>query len=450
MPSKTNETKKGALKETQKNSKNSTVKSEKKNEKEIVTQSKKNSTAKEFAVKVAETIKEASKKIIGSKPKAENTKKEVEKKQVKKTDSKKKVATTESSKNKSTTNTAKLEVLAKNVSPKEKKTTSKDTTVSKTIASKAIDRKSTTTPKEKPSTEKEAKTTSKTKSTSNTSTKSKKDINISKTKSSKNSYKTKNTKTAKNTVKKTEPVTVLEHYELPYRYNETIVRILYQTPNTLFVYWDISDKDRENYIKQFGEDFFNITYPVLIVHNDTMNYSFEVIINDFANSWYLRVNDSKCHYRVELGRKLINHFDINETEEPSVDNTDNKSAENQVELIKAKINYIKNIKEKFKNDYMFVSTSNSIELPNDHILFKTNENNTIKYRNVKTKQETNISLYDIIKNIPLIDKTELPYISSEILEGLYTAIYKNDDLSVLATLSNPSSGGLSSSRMPHS
>ena len=417
MPSKTNETKKGALKETQKNSKSSTVKREKKNEKEIVTQSKKNSTAKEFAVKVAETIKEASKKIIGSKPKAEDTKKEVAK---------------------------------KSASPKTKKTTSKDTTVSKTIASKAIDSKSTTTPKEKPSTEKEAKTTSKTKSTSNTSTKSKKDINISKTKRSKNSYKTKNTKTAKNTVKKTEPVTVLEHYELPYRYNETIVRILYQTPNTLFVYWDISDKDRENYIKQFGEDFFNITYPVLIVHNDTMNYSFEVIINDFANSWYLRVNDSKCHYRVELGRKLINHFDINETEEPSVDNTDNKSAENQVELIKAKINYIKNIKEKFKNDYMFVSSSNSIELPNDHILFKTNENNTIKYRNVKTKQETSIPLYDIIKNIPLIDKTELPYISSEILEGLYTAIYKNDDLSVLVTLSNPSSGGLSSSRMPHS
>lgn len=421
MPSKTNETKKGALKETQKNSKSSTVKREKKNEKEIVTQSKKNSTAKEFAVKVAETIKEASKKIIGSKPKAEDTKKEVAK---------------------------------KSASPKTKKTTSKDTTVSKTTASKSIDSKRTTKPKEKPSTEKEAKTTSKTKSTSNTSTKRKKDINISKTKTSKNSYKNKTVKTPKTTAvkteKKSEPVTVLEHYDLPYRYNETIVRILYQTPNTLFVYWDISDKDRENYIKQFGEDFFNITYPVLIVHNDTMNYSFEVIINDFANSWYLRVNDSKCHYRVELGRKLINHFDINETEELSVDNTDDKSAENQAEIIKAKINYIKNIKEKFKNDYMFVSTSNSIELPNDHILFKTNENNTIKYRNVKTKQETNISLYDIIKNIPLIDKTELPYISSEILEGLYTAIYKNDDLSVLATLSNPSSGGLSSSRMPHS
>ena len=41
--------------------------------------------------------------------------------------------------------------------------------------------------------------------------------------------------------------------------NETIVKILYQTPNTLFVYWDIADSDRENYIKQYGENFFYIT-----------------------------------------------------------------------------------------------------------------------------------------------------------------------------------------------
>ena len=77
---------------------------------------------------------------------------------------------------------------------------------------------------------------------------------------------------------------VIEYYDLPYRYNETIVKILYQTPDTLFVNWDISDSDRENYIKQYGENFFNITRPVLIVHNDTMNYSFEISINDFANS----------------------------------------------------------------------------------------------------------------------------------------------------------------------
>ena len=483
MPSKTNETKKEKkIKETNKNTEKNVVKNEKKSNKEISTQSKKNSTAKEFAVKFAETIKEASKKIIGSKPKDENTKKEVvkketAKKQVSKTDSKKNSVSKEPSKSKSSTNAKDLEVLAKKVSSKVNKTTSKNTPLSKTTSSKISNENNIIIPKETISVEKataknkkeevsakevekitrekvkkESKITTKTKSSS---AKNKKDISISKTQSSKSSYKNKNTKSVKNTsLKKTkknaEPVTVLEQYELPFRYNETIVKILYQTPNTLFVYWDISDKDRENYIKQFGEDFFNITYPVLIVHNDTMNYSFEVIINDFANSWYLRVNDSKCHYRVELGRKLINHFDVNKQEEITVDNAENITEENKAERIKERINHLKNIREKFKNDYLFVSSSNAIELPNDHILFKTNENNTIKYRNIKTKQETSVSLFDIIKNLPLIDKTELPYVSNEILEGLYTAIYKNDDLSVLVTQSNPSSGGLSSSRMPHS
>ena len=48
---------------------------------------------------------------------------------------------------------------------------------------------------------------------------------------------------------------LLEYYDLPYRYNETVVKILAQTPKRLFVYWDIADSDREKYIKTFGEDF---------------------------------------------------------------------------------------------------------------------------------------------------------------------------------------------------
>ena len=170
---------------------------------------------------------------------------------------------------------------------------------------------------------------------------------------------------------------VVEYYDLPYRYNETIVKILYQTPNTLFVYWDISDKDREEYLKTYGENFFNITRPVLIIHNDTMNYSFEIPINDFANSWYLHVNDSKCDYRVELGRRP-NHY--------------NKEAS-------------KEIQENIHTDYIYVSTSNEIESPNDHVLFNTNANNTINFRNVKTNIEKSVSLFDIIKNLPTTKNT---------------------------------------------
>ncbi len=254
-------------------------------------------------------------------------------------------------------------------------------------------------------------------------------------KSEKSKTKTSKTKVSTQKTTKTEPVSIIEHYELPYRYNETIVKILYQTPNTLFVYWDISDKDRKKYLEQYGENFFEVTHPILIVHNDTYNYSFEIPINDFANSWYLRVNDSKCNYRVELGRKP------NYISQPQVkvSNIDESTTDSKIETPKTIV-----------TNYIYISTSNLIELPNDHVLFKTNENNTIKFRNVKTKQEQNIPLYDIIKNLPVAEGSEIPLVSKEILEGLYSAIYKNEDTSFFENINNPSSGNPSSSSMPHS
>ena len=226
----------------------------------------------------------------------------------------------------------------------------------------------------------------------------------------------------KKVLKKEKPLAeVVEYYDLPYRYNETIVKILYQTPDTLFVYWDISDKDRENYIKQFGENFFNITRPVLIVHNDTMNYSFEIPINDFANSWYLHINDSKCNYRVELGRRP-NYYNTEVSQE---------------------------IQENIHTDYIYVSSSNNIESPNDHVLFNTNENNTVKFRNVKNNSEFSISLFDIVKQLPGMKKSSnIPYISEDLLQDLYKSIYQNEDIKFFDRISNPSSGNPSSGSIP--
>ena len=265
--------------------------------------------------------------------------------------------------------------------------------------------------------------------------KSSKKVVTTSSKSEKSKTKTSKTKISTQKTTKTEPVSIIEHYELPYRYNETIVKILYQTPNTLFVYWDISDKDRKKYLEQYGENFFEVTHPILIVYNDTYNYSFEIPINDFANSWYLRVNDSKCNYRVELGRKP------NYIPQPQVkvSNIDESTTDSKIEAPKTIV-----------TNYIYISTSNLIELPNDHVLFKTNENNTIKFRNVKTKQEQNIPLYDIIKNLPVAEGSEIPLVSKEILEGLYSAIYKNEDTSFFENINNPSSGNPSSSSMPHS
>jgi len=291
----------------------------------------------------------------------------------------------------------------------------KKTTTKKTTKAKTATKKNTSSAKAKTTTSKKV-----TKTTSKKATATKKSTSTKKASSSKKTTSTKKNSTLKKVTKKAvKPVLeVVEYYDLPYRYNETIVKILYQTPDTLFVYWDIADSDRENYIKQYGENFFNITRPVLIVHNDTMKYSFEIPINDFANSWYLHINDSKCHYRVELGRR------------PNYYNQE----------------VIKEIEENIKTDYIYVTSSNKIESPNDRVLFNTNENNTIKFRNIKNHQEKSISLYDIVKRLPAIKKVEnIPYISEELLQTLYAGIYQNEDISLFERLSNPSSGGNPSS-----
>lgn len=166
---------------------------------------------------------------------------------------------------------------------------------------------------------------------------------------------------SKNTSKKI-VATSMEYYDLPYRYNQTIVKILAQTPAMLFVYWDISDDDRENLIKQYGNDFFQNTKPYLIITNEDMNYQFDVEINDYANSWYLHIDDSDCKYKVELIRKPIG-----------------QESQNQV---------------------VFITSSNEMKAPNNHILFD-HLGKTVFFQNVKTNAiiEKDISTMSFMNRI---------------------------------------------------
>lgn len=164
------------------------------------------------------------------------------------------------------------------------------------------------------------------------------------------------------TKKKEKFIDVPEYYDLPYRYNETTVKILAQNPNTLFIYWDISDNDRASFEDQYGKDFFYKTKPVLVIHNLTEHYTYEIQIDDFANNWYVHVNDTKCKYIAELGRKPI-------------DQTDDLAV-----------------------GYISVYYSNEIETPNDHVLFYQN-NQVINFRNIRTNKLTQriINLSDKFK-----------------------------------------------------
>ena len=250
-------------------------------------------------------------------------------------------------------------------------------------------KKTSTSKKATTSNNAEAKTTSK---KSNSKNGSKKNVSTRKSSYNKNTnLKTskKQTISTKNNPKKLDN---LEYYDLPYKYNQTIVKVLAQTPTTLFIYWYISDEDIEKYKSEFGDNFFETTRPILKVINNTMNYSFEVEINDFANSWYLHINDAKCDYKIELGRRPIyNPADIGGLE------------------------------------YIYISTSNKIEAPNNRILIDKIQN-MVYFRNVKTNQTIGKSFANLsfLRNMGKIYN----------IYDLYKELYKDEDLE---DIYNPSS-----------
>ena len=203
-------------------------------------------------------------------------------------------------------------------------------------------------------------------------------------------------------VKKTaKPMAIAEpeYYDLPYRYNQTLVKVLAQTPKMLFVYWDISDEDRSNFVREYGEKFFDLTVPFLRIKNETLNYTFEVDVDDFANSWYLHINDANSKYTIELLRKQ------------------------------------KPFKEHLINHEVYITSSNNMNSPNDHILFEK-EQKMIYFKDIKTGKVS-------VKNIPHISLMRNMGKIYNIYE-LYKKMYKEEITKEAIDLNNPSSGNPSS------
>lgn len=311
------------------------------------------------------------------------------------------------------------ELELENESKKINKSSTSKTTRSKTTSSKtakATSKVATT----KASTRTTKSSTSKSTKTAAKSTASKKSKTVASTKTSSSAKKS----SAKKETQNSKKVSIVEYYDLPYRYNQTVVKVLAQTPTNLFVYWDIADSDREFFKKEYGYDFFDKTRPVLIVHNETMNYAFEVDINDFANSWYLHVNDANCDYKIELGRKPIYNYvqrEVGELEQKDLNSDFNKYPSKPID-----------------KDYFYVTISNDIDAPNNHILAEDYNKpiNSVLIKNVKSNTEYTKN----IDNLPISK-----YLNNLFnIQDIYKKLFEENTFKDFYDLSNPSSGNPSS------
>lgn len=98
-----------------------------------------------------------------------------------------------------------------------------------------------------------------------------------------------------------------EYFDIPYRYNETKIYLLFQTPLMLFAFWDISDNDENKYIEKFGKDSYFNSKIYLKITNETNGKVFNVDINPFAKNWYIQIQEPYCKYRAEVCRSIKNH-----------------------------------------------------------------------------------------------------------------------------------------------
>lgn len=262
--------------------------------------------------------------------------------------------------------------------PTTKKVETKKNTLEKSAKKATTAKKATKSTTEAKSTKKT--TTKKVETEKNSSTTSKKSSTSKRKTTSKKSAKT------KKKVEKQSVPNIVEYYDLPSTYNQTTVKLLFQTPKKLFVYWEISEADKQKYFDENGKDFFESTTPFLVVRNITKNYSFEIEINDFANSWYFDVPDSKCDYEVSLIRK-----------------------------------------HNITHDSTWITTSNELEVPNNRILFE-HARKEIFFKNVKTNNVVSKS----VVNLQFINHLGNIFNAN----SFYRKFYQDENL---YTLNNPTS-----------
>lgn len=149
-------------------------------------------------------------------------------------------------------------------------------------------------------------------------------------------------------------------YYLPLNYNDNKIVLLVRDPYRLFAYWEISNEKRESFINQFGQDAWNRSKPVLKVTNVTNSEVYFVDIDEFANNWYLEVNQPNCYFTAEIGRLFNSEHFVTFASSNSIHTPQNKPAKDETVYIadyrdtskKRKVEYQKPLLGKYEPSFI--------------------------------------------------------------------------------------------------
>jgi hypothetical protein len=99
-------------------------------------------------------------------------------------------------------------------------------------------------------------------------------------------------------------------FNIPKGYDLDRIVLIARDPHTLYTYWEISQSRINALLLEFGHELFEKSTPAIKVTNISKNSSMFVMINEYANNWYINVEDANCMYIVEIGRRVSDMFFI--------------------------------------------------------------------------------------------------------------------------------------------
>ena len=112
--------------------------------------------------------------------------------------------------------------------------------------------------------------------------------------------------TSSGQIKKENNFPEAEHKALPEGYGQTEAALMPRDPNWMFIYWEISEKTRENARKAHGADIFKTGRQVIRVAEagDGDGKYFDIPVMHDAKSWYVNVQEAGRAYCCEIGLAL--------------------------------------------------------------------------------------------------------------------------------------------------